>query len=159
MRADIGIRDRGKLALRAAVDGDAPHRVILVLVGPDETDHPPVGGKRHARYAHVVGQKIARVHRRMGQFELLLVPTVLFAFGHVWQAGSGIGDAAAIGRYGDGADAFELGDVFGSHRPRLRLCGDRGGGEQGGGSQRRAKFHGDTVLFVKMVRAAIAKPR
>ena len=133
--------DRGQLALRAAIDGDAPDRGLLVPVGPGEGDHPAIGREGHARHADVVGQEVARIVRAVGKLELLLRGPVLLALGHVGQAGGGVGDAAAVGRDGNGAHGFKLGDVFRRHRAGLCLRGERGGGEQGGGGQRRAKCH------------------
>ena len=134
--------DRGQLALRTAIDGDAPDRGLLVLIGPGEADHAAIGREGDAGDIDIVGQEIAGVARTIGELELLLRGAVFLALGHIGQAGGGVGDPAAIGRNGDGAHAFQLGDVFRRHRTGLRLCGERGGGEQGGGGKRRAKGHG-----------------
>ena len=133
--------DMRQLALRAAIDGDAPDGLLVVAVGPHEADHAAIGRKLDARDIHVGGQEFAGIARAVGHRQLLRGGAVLLARGHVGQPRGRIGDARTVGRYGDGADAFDLGDVFRGHRPGLRLCGKRSGGQQGGGSKRRAKGH------------------
>ena len=144
--ADIRAIDRGELALRTAIDRNAPDRAVLVLIGPDEADHPAVGRERYRRGADVIGQEFAGIVRAVRHAEPEAGRTVVLAFGHVGQAGSGVGYAATIWGDGDRPHAFQLGDVFRRHRPGLRLRGKRCGGKKGCGGSRSAKDHRNSSL-------------
>ena len=133
--------DCGQLALCTAVDRNAPHGAVFIAIGPHEGDHAAIGRESDTRNGHVVGQEVACVARRIGHLELLRRAAVFLAIGDVGKAGSRIGDAGAVGRHGDGADAFQLGHVFGRHRPRLRRGGKRYARKQSGGDGGGANGH------------------
>ncbi len=113
-----GAADFGELALRAAIDRNAPDRALIIILGPEKADPAAIGGEGDAADIHVFRKIVADIVRAVSELELLARAAVFLARSDIGQAGGGKGDPAAIGSDRDRSDVFQLGDILGGHRSR-----------------------------------------